>query len=95
VENYSQKDLKETVIYDKTNGQLPHTIEALEKRYQAEVITNLPVIFEDSISYQEININAINTLENINKNLNADNNFDILIILGTNALSENTLSYRK
>lgn len=94
VENYSQKDLPETIIYDKTNGQLPRTIEALKERYKAEVITDLPVIFEDSAPYKEININAINQLENINKNLNADNNFDILIILGTNALSKNALSYR-
>ncbi|MFH1367105.1 MAG: LCP family protein [Patescibacteria group bacterium] len=94
VENYGQKDLKKTIIYDNANGQFPYTIKALKEKLQAEVVTNLPVIFEETAPYEEININAIDQLENINKNLNSDNDFDIMIILGANALPNQALSYR-
>ena len=94
VDNYPQKDLKETIIYDKTEGRLNHTLAALKAKFNAPVVTDLPAIFEDTAPYEEMNLNALSQRENLNKNLNSSNNFDILIILGEDALPEHSLSYR-
>jgi hypothetical protein len=94
VDNYPQKDLKETIIYDKTAGRLTHTLAALKAKFNAPIVTDLPVIFEDTAPYEEMNLHALSQRENLNKNLNTDSNFDILIILGEDALPEHSLSYR-
>ncbi|MFA5070485.1 MAG: LCP family protein [Patescibacteria group bacterium] len=94
VENYPEKNIKETIIYDKTSGQLPHTVDALKEKFNAAVITNLPAIFEDMTSGNTMNINALNQIENINLNFNGNNNFDIMIILGEDALISHALTYR-